>query len=212
MKLKNYTLFIIVSLLTFLSTLLQKYFFDFDKLIYDSYSNILVEEQLNEILISQKKWSWVGYFVIPLLILFRATLVSVCLSIGVFFYDMENKIKFNQIFKITLKGEYILVLVGFVKIIYFSFIKPNYTLLDIQLFYPLSYTNFLNLGTIKPWLIYPLQTINLFEILYFFILVFYLHKLIKNKYWKSFEIVSISYGSGLIIWLVLVTFLTLNLS
>jgi hypothetical protein len=36
--------------------------------------------------------------------------------------------------------------------------------------------------------------------------------LLKNKYIKSFEIIAISYGLGLTIWLGLVMFLTLNVS
>jgi hypothetical protein len=84
--------------------------------------------------------------------------------------------------------------------------------MDIQQFYPLSYTNFLDVSTLEPWLVYPLQTINLFEIGYFFVLVYGTHKLLKNKYAKSFEMVAVSYGTGLLIWIGLAMFLTLNLS
>ena len=82
----------------------------------------------------------------------------------------------------------------------------------MQQYYPLSYINFLDLEKIQPWLIYPLKTINLFEIAYFFVLVYGLWKLLKNKFSKSLEIVAVSYGSGLVIWLGLVMFLTLNMS
>lgn len=109
-------------------------------------------------------------------------------------------------------GEFLLALVGFSKFLYFYFIKIDFTLLELKQFYPFSYTNLLDLSNIEPWLIYPLQTINLFEIGYFFVLVYGLHKLINNKYAKSFEIVAISYGAGLAIWLGLVMFLTLNIS
>jgi hypothetical protein len=135
-----------------------------------------------------------------------------CLSIGVFFYDTENKIKFKQFFRIALLGEFVLLLVGYFKFTYFYFIKTDFTLADIQQYYPLSYTNFLDVATLEPWLVYPLQTINLFEIGYFFVLVYGVHKLLKNKYAKSFEMVAVSYGTGLIIWLGFVMFLTLNLT
>ena len=129
-----------------------------------------------------------------------------------FFYDTENKIKFKQLFRVALLGEFVLVLVGYFKFGYFYFMRTEYTLQDIQQFHPLSYTNFLDLNTLEPWLVYPLQTINLFEIGYFFVLVYGLHKLLKNKYAKSFEVVAVSYGTGLFIWIGLVMFLTLNLS
>jgi hypothetical protein len=120
--------------------------------------------------------------------------------------------KFKDFFRIALIGEFVLVLVGFFKFGYFYFIKTDFTLQDLQKYYPLSYINFLELEKLEPWLLYPLQTINLFEIAYFFMLVYGLHKLLKNKYWKSFEITAVSYGTGLVIWLGLVMFLTLNVT
>lgn len=183
-----------------------------NELIYNFYSEQLAKEQIYKLLENQQKWAWVGYVLMPIIVLIRTSLVSICLSIGLFLYNTDDKTKFNQLFKIAIVGEFVLVLVGFVKLIYFFYIKTNYTLEDIQQFYPLSYTNLLNLENLEPWLIYPLQTINLFEIGYFFVLVFGLNKLLKNKFTKSFEIVAVSYGTGLIIWLGLIMFLTLNIS
>ncbi len=204
-------LFFIITL--YLSTFyLTNKFLSLEDLIYGFYSEQFAKEQIEQIIQNQEKWSWISYAIIPFLILIRTSLVALCLNIGLFFYDTENKIKFKQLFKVALLGEFVLVLVGFVKLIYFLFIKTDYTLQDIQQFYPLSYINFLDINKLEPWLIYPLQTINLFEIAYFFILVYGLHKLLKNNYWKSFEITAASYGTGLVIWLGLVMFLTLNLT
>lgn len=183
-----------------------------DELLYNYYSEQLAQEQLEKILESQEKWAWVGYVIIPLLILIRSSLIALCLSVGVFFYEMERKIPFKDFFRIALAGEFVLVLVGYFKLGYFYFIKTDYTLMDLQQYYPLSYINFLDLEKIQPWLVYPLQTINLFEIAYFFVLVYALWKLLKNNYLKSFEISAVSYGGGLLIWLGLVMFLTLNMA
>lgn len=189
-----------------------KYGLDYDKLVLNFYSEQLAQEQIEKLLESQEKWAWVGYAIIPLLILIRSSLVALCLSVGVFFYEMECKIPFKDFFRIALVGEFVLVLVGYFKLGYFYFIKTDYTLQDLQQYYPLSYINFLDLEKIQPWLVYPLQTINLFEISYFFVLVYGLWKLLKNKFSKSFEIVAVSYGGGLLIWLGLVMFLTLNMT
>jgi hypothetical protein len=207
---KSRFLLIALIFLNIISIVLSNYFLGIDKLSYNELIESLAKEQVEQIVNNQNKWSWVGYAIIPLLILLRTSLVTLCISIGLFFYDIENKIKFKQLFRIALIGEFVLISVGIFKLIYFYFVKKDYTLLDIQQFYPLSYTNFLNLTKIEPWLIYPLQTINLFEIGYFFVLVYGLHNLLKNRYVKSFEIVAVSYRTELIIWLGLVTFLTLN--
>ena len=212
MKSNNYKLFALVVMIAFLITLLLKFGLSFDKLVYNFYSEQLAQEQLENLLKSQQKWAWVGYVILPLLILIRSSLVALCLSIGLFFYDLENNIKFKQLFRVALLGEFVLVMVGYVKLFYFYFLKTDYTLQELQGFYPLSYINFIDTTKIEPWLVYPLQTINLFEIGYFFVLVYGLHKVVQNKYLKSVEIVAVSYGTGLLIWMGLMMFLTLNLT
>lgn len=211
-KITNYQLFICVVLLFISSVILSKNILLTKELIVNFYSEQIAQEQIEKVLKTQKKWEWVGYAIIPIIVLIRSSLVTMCLSIGIFFYNMEHNFKFKQFFRIALIGEFVLVLVGFFKLGYFYFIKTEYTLQDLQQYYPLSYINFLDITKIEPWLIYPLQTVNLFEIAYFFVLVYSLWKLLKNKFSKSFEIVAVSYGSGLVIWLGLVMFFTLNMS
>tara|TARA_R110002033_G_C3890885_1_gene238823 strand:- start:2894 stop:3532 length:639 start_codon:yes stop_codon:yes gene_type:complete len=212
MKLNNYNLITLLTISSLLVIIISKYNLNIQDLFYNFYSDQLAQKQVDKIIQNQQKWEWVGYTIIPIIILIRSSLVAICLNIGMFFYNMEHPYKFKQFLRIALIGEFVLVLVGFSRIFYFYFIKIDYTLLDLQQYYPLSYINFLDLEKIQPWLIYPLQTINLFEIAYFFVLVYGLWKLLKNKFLKSFEIVTISYGSGLIIWLGLVMFFTLNMS
>ena len=212
----NFLLFAILIFLLALVSILSKKYLNTEELLYNFYSEQLAQEQVEKLLKSQQKWEWLGYAVIPLLLLIRSGLVALCLSVGNFFYNMneteDKQPKFKQFFRIALFGEFVLFLAGVVKLLYFLFIKTDYTLQDLQQYYPLSYTNFLDVEKLEPWLIYPLQTINLFEVAYFFVLVYGMHKLLKNKYWKSFEIVAVSYGTGLVIWLGLVMFLMLNVT
>jgi len=211
-KINNFKFYLIVMIITILITFYTNYLLNLDELLYNFYSEKLVQEQVENLLSTQQKWAWLGYAFIPLLILIRTSLVALCLSIGQFIYNVENTFRFKQFFRIALIGEFVLVLVGFFKLGYFYFIKTDYTLEDVQQYYPLSIINLLNLKNLEPWLLYPLQTINLFEVAYFFVLVYGLWKLLKNEYIKSFEMVMTSYGGGLLIWLGLVMFLTLNMS
>ncbi len=208
MKTKYY--FLTVVFINLFIVLVSTIFFDLDEMIFNNLSEQLAQEQIEKIIESQQKWQWVGYAVIPIVVLIRSSLVALCLSVGTFFYNMDHSYKFKQFFRIALIGEFVLVLVGFFKLAYFYFIKTEYTLQDIQQYYPLSYIIFFDIEKLQPWLVYPLQTINLFEITYFFVLVYGLWKLMKNKYLKSLEIVAISYGSGLLIWIGLIMFVTLN--
>ena len=211
----NNKVFFIFSAILFLNLIIMflvKRFVYTENIIYNFYSEQLAQEQVKKIIANQHKWEWLEYIIIPFVILVRSGLVALSLNIGAFFYDLENKIPFKKFFRIALIGEFVLVLVGYFKFAYFFFIKTDYTLQDLQQYYPLSYINFLDREKLQPWLIYPLQSINLFEIVYFFVLVYGMHKLLKNSYGKDFEITAVSYGTGMIIWLGLVMFLTLNIT
>lgn len=207
---KNFQLFFLVVFLFLLVMFLSQNFLNSEELTYNFYAEQLAHDQIEQLLENQQKWEWVGYAVVPLIVLIRSSLVAMCFSVGLFFYDDDNEYKFKKLLNIALWGELVLISVGYIKLMYFAFIKTDYTLQDIQQFYPLSITNLLDTENIEPWLVYPLQTVNVFEITYFFILVSGMHKLLKNKYSKSFEITAVSYGTGLLIWLGLVSFLTLN--
>lgn len=211
---KYYLKVCIIVFFNFLLLVLFKFFINNNQLLYNFYSEQLAQDQIEQLIANQKKWEWLGYAVVPLIVLIRTSLVAMVLSVGTFIYyigEVEHP-KFKDFFGIALRGEFVLVLVGYFKFAYFYFFKTDYTLQDLQQFYPLSYTNFLDLSKIQPWLIYPLQTINLFEIGYFFVLVWGMWKLLRNDYWKSFEITVVSYGTGLLIWLGFVMFLVLNIS
>jgi hypothetical protein len=208
---RNYILLFSVILLNIIVFILSKYIVS-NELVYEYYIDIISQEQINELLDNQGKWQWLSYVLIPLIVIMRSVLVSMCLSVGLFFYDSENNIKYKKLLNVALLGEFILASVGYVKFFYFTLVNTNYSLVDIQQFYPLSFINFLDVENLEPWLVYPLQTVNLFEITYFFVLVYGMHKLLKNNYWKSFEITAASYGTGLLIWLGFVMFLMLNIS
>jgi hypothetical protein len=113
-----------------------------NELVYKYYSDILTSDNIQNVIEMNKKWEWLGYTIIPLVILLRSSLVAMCLSIGMFFYNMEHNLKSKQFLRVALLGEFVLVLVGFVKLFYFLVIKTDYTLKDIQEYYPLSYINF----------------------------------------------------------------------
>lgn len=100
---------------------------------------------------------------------------------------------------------------SFIKVVWFSF-QPDYTLEDLQYFMPGSLLNLFNPKEIEPWLVYPLQSINIWEVAFWFALAYELKGYFEEDYTKSFSTVMASYGSGFLIWVVFVVFLTLNFS
>lgn len=90
--------------------------------------------------------------------------------------------------------------------------QTNYTLEDLQYFYPLSALNIVGYKGLESWFIYPLQVLNLFELAYWLLLAYFIGKLAFTEKDKGkpmdlgFKIVASSYGSALLLWVVVVMF------
>lgn len=57
---------------------------------------------------------------------------------------------------------------------------------------------------------YPLQTLNVFELVYWLLLAKGVSEALNRDFTRSFELVMASYGSALVLWIVTVMFLTVT--
>lgn len=212
-------LFFLFSL-TLLLAITTKYLLRIDTLISLSLNDKLSRNQIESFLNFHKKWQWLSYVIIPLLLLIKTTLIASILYIGAFFYS-KTKVTFKQLFNAVVKAEFVFLGVGVLKIIWFYFFQTNYTLEDLQYFYPLSALNIVGYQGLDAWFVYPLQVLNLFELAYWLLLSYYIGKMasptknvVVSKYPIDFglKIVATSYGSALLLWVVVVMFFTLNYS
>lgn len=205
-------IFLNIFLLELLKELLK-----LDQLTYNKLTETLSFNQVEKILQFQKKINNWLYLVLPLLIIFKIFLISSVLYIGTFFFS-KTKVTFKQLFNAVVKAEFVFLGVGVLKIIWFYFFQTNYTLEDLQYFYPLSALNIVGYKGLEAWFIYPLQVLNLFELAYWLLLSYFVGKLAFTERDKGkpmdlgFKIVASSYGSALLLWVVVVMFFTLNYS
>ncbi len=173
-------------------------------------SESLTHEQIQKILSVQSKWEWVGYLVVPILLLLKLSIIAAILDIGVFFFNKE--IKYSKLFNIVVKAEYIFLLVIVVKTAWLYFFVKDFTFQEVQNFYPFSMLHLVGTAGIDSWYFYPLQALNLFELAYWVVLAYLLGKALPVKVEKAFEIVLSSYGVGFFIWVIAIMFLVLNMS
>ncbi|WP_438964897.1 hypothetical protein [Flavobacterium sp.] len=161
-----------------------------------------------------------SYSIIPIFLIIKTAIIASILYISCFFYK-RIKITFKQLFNLVVKAEFVFLIVGIVKIVWFYFFQINYTLEDLQYFYPLSALNIVGYKGLDAWFIYPLQVLNLFELAYWLVLAYYIGKIAsptknlearKNPMDFGLKIVATSYGSALLLWVVVVMFFTLNYS
>lgn len=200
--------------------ILFEYTLNYNELINNYLYEKLTKQQMNSYFLYKKKWQLFSYVFIIIVFLMKTLLVSSVLYIGTFFFS-KIKVIFKHLFYIVVKAEFVFLGVGVLKIVWFYFFQTNYTLEDLQYFYPLSALNIVGYKGLDSWFIYPLQTLNLFELAYWFLLAYYVGKIAsptkskeENKYPIDFglKIVASSYGSALLLWIVVVMFFTLNYS
>jgi len=76
----------------------------------------------------------------------------------------------------------------------------------------LTILSYFGVENVVQWLQYPLQTLNVFEVLYMLVVGWILSKQWEQEFIESFAVVMPSYVTGLILWLVFVAFVTLQVS
>lgn len=205
---------ILSILLLLVSTLVLSFFskelLKTDSLVITSIAEQFTNDQINEILQIRKKWQWIGYAIVPILLLLKTSIIATILDIGCFFFGKE--IRYKKLFNIVVKAEFVFLLVIVFKTAWFYLFQTDYNLEDLQYFYPLSALNIIGYESLQPWFIYPLQVFNLFELAYWVILAYLIGKELHENTDKGMSIVASSYGVSLLIWVVGVMFFTLNMS
>ncbi len=208
---QNHQLFFALCLLSLLVGEASKYFLDTNALMYASLSEKLTPEQLENMFAQNAKWIIVGYLFIPLFYLLKTHFIAGILGLGSIMFNKE--VSHRKLWNIVLKAEMIFIVVVIAKTLWFLFVQTSYTFEELQGFYPLSLVNLISTETIDPWFLYPLQVVNVFEILYWVILAVLINQSIKEpKIATGFKIVATSYGPALLIWVVGVMFFTLNIT
>ena len=198
-----YLLFFI-CLIAFATTFL---FFE-DNLFYQSFTERMEVSRINKMIEFFHKWQWVGYVIIPIMVLIRVGFTASCLFTGCLFAEIS--VHFGKLFKIALLADFVFIIAGIIKLVILIFFKDVRTLDDLQ-FQPLSLMELFDRSSVEPCFIYPLSLISPFELLYWLVLTVLLSEVIKKPFIKSFKTVISSYGSGLLLWVLFGMFLTLNL-
>lgn len=193
-----------------------QYLFIEDHLYYQTFGEQITFDQIDKMLQISKNYYWLGYVFVPFIILIRVFFTTIFLYIGIFFTNL--KINFSKIFKIALLADFVFILSGLAKLVILIFFKEVSTLEDLQ-FTPLSIMELLDYDAVDPLFIYPLSLLNIFELLYFLVLAWLLIGIINEaneerpvNFGKSLQLVTASYGSGLLLWVLVVMFITLNIS
>ncbi|HRW62404.1 MAG TPA: hypothetical protein P5132_02895, partial [Bacteroidales bacterium] len=101
---------------------------------------------------------------------------------------------FWGIFYIVLLGQFLLLIPDLLELVWFTFIKTDYSMQDVQSFSPLSLATFVKNEHISEFTFKILSAINLFNIFYWVFLCYLIQKFSKNNLKDSALIVFSFYG------------------
>ncbi len=177
-----------------------------DDVYFQSLNNRLPINRIRDLIAAREKNEWISYLLFPIILLIKISLTVFCIHI--LKYINNIKISTKLIFRIVIISEAAFILGVFVKYIYLLVFPPQ----DLE-----DVTSFsLSLGqlfkNVPAYLSYILATINVFELIYFVLLAKGIQKYTKYSFKKSLSTVGLSYGVGLFLWVIIVTFLLIQLS
>jgi hypothetical protein len=209
-SLKRLHLFIGIVLANLFVMWLSKTVLINEIVFYNTYSEQLSYDRSLRLFEDMNSIAWISYAFIPIMLLIKFLLVSLLLYVGVVFCNIQNRISLGTVFKTVIASEFVFVIGGLLKFLWFYLFAGNYDLNDLGFFYPLSLINFFKTNEVARIWIYPLQTINLFHFTYIFLISYGLYKIGEIEKADSEKVVLSSYLPGLFLWVVLIMFLTID--
>lgn len=202
-------LLILVMLYVSLTAYTQTFIYT-DEFIYRSLSNEYSNSAIETLVTSENRLGWISYIFVPIITILKIFFITLCVTTGAIFSD--TNFTYRNIFLSATISESVFL---FSQILFSINLFINRDLLTIEnarSYFPLSILSYYGIENVVSWLHYPLLTLNLFEVAYILCISWLLSKQWKPNFIESINIVLPSYGIGLVIWMVLVVFLTLQVS
>jgi hypothetical protein len=138
------------------------------------------------------------YLTIPLVYCWKFLVLGFVIWVGSFMYGY--RVTFEQCWRIVMSAEFVFLIPEILKILFFLFIETEPDYYRINAFYPLSLINLFNEAGIDERFHYPLKALNLFEIIYMYLLarglMFFSNRPLRN----TITIILISYLPLLLAW------------
>lgn len=177
---------------------------------YNTFSEQLTYDRAAELYGILKKRFWLTYPLFPLIMLIKVTSVGIVVYAGVLISGFQKQISLGRVIRVATAAEIIFVLASAVKVLWFCFFAGNYTLTDINFFYPVSLINLFSQQEVDTLWVFPLQTLNLFHLCYILLLIYGVRISGNISNVNSQKIVAGTYLPVLVIWIAFIMFLNVK--
>lgn len=146
-----------------------------------------------------KVLSTLRFISIPVVYLWKFTVIAFVIWVGCFMFGY--RVTYAQCWGVVIGAEFIFLIPELLKILWFIFIEPDPRYSDIGAFYPLSLMHFFDYYSMDKKWAYPLRALNVFEIMYWFLLVSGIHHNARKEKRMVWFIVAASYILIFFLWL-----------
>lgn len=136
---------------------------------------------------------------IPLVYLWKFTVIGFALWLGCFMFGY--RITFVQCWGVAVAAEYVFLIPEILKILWFMAVETDPSYYEVSNFYPFSLINLVDTNDLDKRWAYPLRALNIFEVIYWFILVEGIHSIARKDKKYTRIIVACSYVLLFFLWL-----------
>lgn len=207
-RFNNLILFLGYTAITLLILYSYSQFIINDEMYYNSLSERLTTERIGEIINVNKKFQWISYALVPAKLILKIFLPAICIFAGAMLVGHE--IEFRNIFKICLFAELVFAASAIITFaLHLLFINAS-TFDDLSKADYFSLHALFRSASTPVYMVYPLQVINVFEVIYWLLLAAGLQIFLGKSFGKMFSFVMMTYGIGLLCWIVFVEFMVVT--
>jgi len=203
-------LFVLLVLTAILHSFLLDIFVYTEDTYYYAFSDSLSGDRIDELVKGMKNMEWIGYLLIPFLYAIKIFLVCACIYTGIFFANI--KASFGSLFRTVVKCEFLFLIPSALRLFWFTLVKTNYTLEDIDNFPPFSILVFCESSISETWLKYALSFVNVIQLSYILLISRGISNNLDLSFTGTVGLIVKSYGLGLLLWILFVVFLIVSLT
>lgn len=143
--------------------------------------------------------SAIQYITVPLVYAWKFTVTAFILYVGGFMFGY--KLSFRDMWRLAIAAELVFFVPELIKIVWFLAVNTNPTYQEIGAFYPLSMMNLFDFESLHARWHYPLKALNVFEIVYWVVLVAGVYVISGKQRKTSIILVATSYVLWFFLWI-----------
>ncbi len=207
-RIYGWPVFLIVSGFYMIFTIIADWFVLTEAVYHRSFAEQLSTDRITFYLSLRERYVWIGYLFLPLVIAGKACYMSFFVAAGAVVSEYDD-IRFKECFKAAILCEGIFVIALGIRLLWAKLVGIE-TLADYSSIEILSMMSLFNSVNIETWLVFPLQAINVFELLYCISLCWVMAFQSNRSLSECVRFVLPSYGMSLLLRLCIVMFLNLQ--